>query len=48
MEITNILEMSFLWNVTPGKMSQFINPIMTAGECSLSWRPGRPYAHTPC
>ena len=21
---------------------------MTAGECSLSWRPGGPYAYTPC
>ena len=27
--------MSLLRNVTPGKMSQFGNPVVTAGECSL-------------
>ena len=40
--------MSLLRNVTPGKMSQFRNPEMTAGESSLSCRPGGPYACTPC
>ena len=27
--------MSLLRNVTPGKMSQFRNPVIAAGECSL-------------
>ena len=30
------------------KCHNFSNPIMTAGECSLSWRPGGPYAYMPC
>ena len=30
------------------KCQSFSNPMMTAGEYSLSWRPRGPYACTPC
>ena len=30
------------------KCHSFSNPMMTAAECSLSWRLGGPYAYTSC